>query len=64
MQVESVYQKVYDDFILPIDAIDNGVNAAEGLRYRVKTDLSSRCYDLSFFLFSFAFSHFFSISIV
>lgn len=35
--------RVYDRFILEIDAIDNGVEAAGGaLRYRVGTDLSSR----------------------
>lgn len=41
--VDKLVSRVYDRFILEIDAIDNGVEAAGGpLRYKVGSDLSSR----------------------
>jgi uncharacterized UPF0160 family protein len=40
--VDRVYAKIYDNFILSIDAIDNGVNIADEPRYSIKTDLASR----------------------
>ncbi|KAK1933294.1 putative MYG1 protein [Babesia divergens] len=42
-QVEELYQRVYDDFIEALDAIDNGVPIADApIKYKVTTDLSSR----------------------
>ena len=40
--VDRVFAKIYDNFILSIDAIDNGVNIADEPRYTIKTDLASR----------------------
>ncbi|KAL8593805.1 hypothetical protein ACOMHN_064002 [Nucella lapillus] len=38
-----IYDKVYDNFVEEVDAIDNGINATdEEPRYRVSTNLSSR----------------------
>jgi len=42
-QVEEVFDRVYDDFIEEIDAVDNGVaQTDEAPRYRVSTTLSKR----------------------
>jgi|TARA_B110000208_G_C11701145_1_gene405887 urease accessory protein len=41
--LELVYQKVYDDFIEGVDAIDNGVSRHDDdAKYKVKTDLGAR----------------------
>ncbi|XP_077528776.1 MYG1 exonuclease-like [Haemaphysalis longicornis] len=41
--VEAIYDKVYENFMEEIDAIDNGVNICDGEpRYRIGTNLSSR----------------------
>lgn len=41
--VQVLYDKVYDCFVEEVDAIDNGINIADGeLRYRISTNLSSR----------------------
>lgn len=41
--VEAVYDKVYENFMEEIDAIDNGVSICDGEpRYRIGTNLSSR----------------------
>lgn len=41
--VAKLVQRTYDNFVQELDAIDNGVEVAEGpLRYRVGTGLSSR----------------------
>lgn len=46
--LEEIYQRVYKKFILPIDAIDNGVSMYDGdTRYVVHTDLSSRISNLN-----------------
>ncbi|KAK0049345.1 UPF0160 protein MYG1 mitochondrial-like isoform X1 [Biomphalaria pfeifferi] len=38
-----IFDKVYENFMEEIDAIDNGINQAEGeLRYQITTNLSSR----------------------
>ncbi|XP_003737825.1 UPF0160 protein MYG1, mitochondrial [Galendromus occidentalis] len=40
---QTVYRKIYEEFIIEIDAIDNGVNMCDGdTRYRINTGLSSR----------------------
>eukprot|EP00397_Hematodinium_sp_SG-2012_P039159 GEMP01042715.1.p1 GENE.GEMP01042715.1~~GEMP01042715.1.p1 ORF type:complete len:337 (+),score=85.50 GEMP01042715.1:71-1081(+) len=39
---DAVVTKVYDNFILEVDAIDNGVEAAKEMKYRIHTGLSSR----------------------
>ena len=45
---EKVFDKVYENFIQEIDAIDNGVNAHDGEpRYNINTNLSSRVGNLS-----------------
>jgi len=41
-QIDFLHTKVYDEFVLSIDAIDNGVDIADEVRYRIRTDLSSR----------------------
>jgi uncharacterized UPF0160 family protein len=41
--LDVIVSRVYDNFIQEIDAVDNGVEVAEGaLRYRIRTGLSSR----------------------
>jgi uncharacterized UPF0160 family protein len=40
--VETIYDKVYEEFIREIDAIDNGVNIADDRRYEITTNLSTR----------------------
>ncbi|XP_075528900.1 MYG1 exonuclease isoform X1 [Dermacentor variabilis] len=41
--LEKIYDKVYENFMEEIDAIDNGINAYDGEpRYRINTNLSSR----------------------
>jgi len=37
-----VVDKIYDNFIMEVDAIDNGVEAAETVKYRISTGLASR----------------------
>ena len=45
---EKVFDKVYENFIQEIDAIDNGINAHDGEpRYSISTNLSSRVSNLS-----------------
>jgi len=46
---EKVFDKVYDNFIKEIDAIDNGVNQYEDVtpKYTISTNLSSRVSNLS-----------------
>lgn len=39
---KEVVDKIYDNFVLEVDAIDNGVEAAESLKYRVRTGLGTR----------------------
>lgn len=39
---DEVVDKIYENFIMEVDAIDNGVEAAENLKYRVSTGLASR----------------------
>jgi len=39
---DAVVTKVYDNFIMEVDAIDNGVEAAAELKYRIHTGLSMR----------------------
>ena len=41
-KLEVVYEKLYVGFMLPIDAIDNGVEAAEEVKYRDNTGLAAR----------------------
>lgn len=41
-QVDLIFEKLYKGLILEIDAIDNGVNQAEELKYSISTNLSSR----------------------
>jgi uncharacterized UPF0160 family protein len=41
-QIESIYEKMYKTLIMEIDAIDNGVDQAENLKYGIRTNLSSR----------------------
>lgn len=40
--LEKIYQKLYSGFFQEIDAIDNGVNIAKDLKYKIVTDLSYR----------------------
>ncbi|KAL3186469.1 hypothetical protein MRX96_027511 [Rhipicephalus microplus] len=41
--LEKIYDKVYENFMEEIDAIDNGINAYDGEpRYRINTNVSSR----------------------
>lgn len=41
--LDEIFQRVYDKFVLPIDAIDNGVSMFDGEpRYKVRTGLSAR----------------------
>ena len=45
---EKVYNKVYENFIQEIDAIDNGISTHDGEgRYSISTNLSSRVSHLS-----------------
>ena len=39
---EQAFERIYDKFILSIDAIDNGIDVADTRRYAVNTDLASR----------------------
>ncbi|KAL7420811.1 hypothetical protein Q5752_004764 [Cryptotrichosporon argae] len=42
-KVETVWLQIYQEFIESVDAIDNGINIADGpLKYHNRTDLSSR----------------------
>ena len=41
-QIELIFEKLYKVIILEIDAIDNGVNQAEEMKYSISTNLSSR----------------------
>jgi len=43
-KLELLYDKMYEDFVMEIDAVDNGVDiASDGVpRYHISTDLSSR----------------------
>jgi len=38
----TVYNKMYNSFMLPLDAIDNGVEVADEVRYRDGTGVSAR----------------------
>ncbi|BFZ04100.1 hypothetical protein BsWGS_07139 [Bradybaena similaris] len=41
--IETIYDKVYENFIEEIDAIDNGIDQTDSVpRYRITTNLSSR----------------------
>ncbi len=40
--IEIIYDKVYEEFIREIDAIDNGINIADERKYEITTNLSSR----------------------
>ena len=40
--LNKLYQKIYGGFVLEVDAIDNGVQMAKDLRYKINTGLSSR----------------------
>jgi uncharacterized UPF0160 family protein len=41
--VDNLYFKIYEKFIMEIDAIDNGVSITEGtVNYSISTGLSSR----------------------
>jgi uncharacterized UPF0160 family protein len=40
--LEKAYRKIYKNFILSIDAIDNGVDIADERRYSINSDLGSR----------------------
>jgi len=39
---EILFDKLYEKFVQEIDAIDNGVNIAENMTYKINTNLSSR----------------------
>ena len=42
-KVSVIFDKVYENFVEEVDAIDNGINVAEGKqRYAISTNLSSR----------------------
>jgi uncharacterized UPF0160 family protein len=41
-KLDLVYNKLYDSFMLPLDAIDNGVEVADSVRYRDSTGISAR----------------------
>ena len=41
-KLEKVYQEIYSKLILEVDAKDVGVSEADEMRYKVKSDLSSR----------------------
>lgn len=42
-QLNSIYAKVYESFVLEVDGIDNGVPMYDGVpKYKINTDLSSR----------------------
>lgn len=41
-QIELIFEKLYKVIILEIDAIDNGVNQADEMKYSISTNLSSR----------------------
>ena len=40
--VEILFDKMYEHFIIEIDAIDNGVGIAESKKYDINTNLSAR----------------------
>ena len=40
--IEKMYQKLYKNFFLEIDALDNGVNVSTDERYRINTNLATR----------------------
>lgn len=46
-ELEHVYQKVYRNLILEVDAIDNGVDIAKDQKYNISTNLSSRVGNLN-----------------
>jgi len=37
-----LFDKLYDQFVQEIDAIDNGVNIGENMKYKISTNLSAR----------------------
>lgn len=39
---EQAFQRIYHNFICSVDAIDNGVDIAKDVKYKVNTDLASR----------------------
>lgn len=41
-EVELIYEKLYKNLIMEIDAIDNGVNQADDMSYSINTHLSHR----------------------
>jgi len=42
-ETQIIYRKIYEEFIIEIDAIDNGINMCDGdTRYKVNTNLSAR----------------------
>jgi len=40
--IEILFDKLYDKFVLEIDAIYNGVDIAENMKYKINTNLSTR----------------------
>ena len=40
--VEILYDRMYENFVIEIDAIDNGVEQAENKVYSINTSLSAR----------------------
>ena len=45
--IENIYQKIYSNFMLELDAIDNGVSEAPQTLYRVSTGLGSRVHRMN-----------------
>lgn len=41
-KIDELYEKLYKSLIMEIDAIDNGVNQADSVKYSISTGLSSR----------------------
>jgi len=39
---EILFDKLYDKFVQEIDAIDNGINISENMKYKINTNLSTR----------------------
>ena len=46
-ELEHIYQKMYKNLILEVDAIDNGVDVAKETLYNINTNLSSRVGNLN-----------------
>jgi uncharacterized UPF0160 family protein len=40
--VEILFDKLYDQFVQEIDAIDNGIDISENMKYKIHTNLSAR----------------------